>query len=41
MEIIEITAECGIILAVVSAALYFVVKKSVRNALTEWRENGK
>lgn len=40
MEIIAIIIKYGIILAVVSAVAYFVVKKAVKDALNE-REKGR
>lgn len=41
MEIIAITIKYGIILAVVSAVAYFVVKKAVKDALDEREKDRK
>lgn len=41
MEIIAIIIKYGIILAVISAVLYFVVKRAVKDALDEREENKK
>ena len=41
MEIIVVIIKYGLILAVVSAVLYVVVKKAVKDALIEQEENRK
>lgn len=41
MEIIAIIIKYGILLAVVSAVSYFVVKKAVKDALDAWEKSRK